>query len=211
MKKYLLIILVITIYYSCDKDKPDPPEEKYCLHPFFDAKIKRLERKAPNDTNYYIKGFFNGVPRITNYYCLEYYSLVENGVKYDKFLSHFVVHVCDSFYMGFSFLRPSYPYQLIEDKIKYHYNGNHGVTLFFIDNFKNYEDPNNNFYKETYFPYFAPGELTSIHNFVTVEKISKDSIIEGSFEMDLVNAEKSRMIVKDGKFRIKAKPNSCSD
>ena len=215
MKKYIFLFFVLSLYYGCDKDKPSadpvPPEEKSCLTPFFDTKIKRLKEKVPIDTNYYVKGVFNGVPRTTNYYCLEDHSFDKNNIRNHKFLSQFIVHVCDSFYMGFTFLRLSYPYDLIQDKVRFSYYVDHGVTLFFVDNLQKYSDTNNNFYRESYFPFFPPGEFTSIHNYVIVEKISKDSIIEGSFEMDLVNAENNKMIVKDGKFRFKARPNSCSD
>lgn len=63
----MILFFALSFYYSCNKDKPELFEEKFCLHPFLDAQIKRLNDKLPRDTNFYIKGVFNGVSRTTNY------------------------------------------------------------------------------------------------------------------------------------------------
>lgn len=52
----------------------------------------------------------------------------------------------------------------------------------------------------------------SKNNFIVINKITTDSIIEGNFEFELDNESFTRkMIVKDGKFRVKASPNSCCE
>ena len=214
MKKYLLIILVITQYNSCDKDKPnpnpDPPAVKYCLNAKLDALIQDLKDKTVPDTNFYVKGVFNGVPRTANFICLEDYSFFRNGERQTlNFKLHFHIYKCDSFFMSSYRLLDRYEaLNMVNDTFFYNKQIDHSPRILLADDLVKLK---NNTFDVDYDYFGLLGEYIMKNNYVTVTKISNDSIVEGNFQFELNNQSLSRkMIVKDGKFRVKVRPNSCN-
>lgn len=213
MKTYVFLLLLISHFYSCIQDTSVlvTPEQKYCIHPTLDTLIKSWSNKISSDTSFYVKGIFNGTSRSTHLICLEDHSIFINSQRKTlNFKLQFHMYQCDSFFMSsYRLLDKFETINMINDTFFYINQIDESPRIVLADNVEKLKNIKNSIEYEHFGLW---GDFKSRNNYVVINKITNDSIVEGSFEFELNNEGLSRkMIVKDGKFRAKARLNSCSN